>query len=203
MSTRLQVMGVALLVFLATAATHGASVWSASAQEPVDTPREVRIGLLLADLTEVRDAEQAFAADVVLTARWKDARLASGDNTRTLNLDDVWHPTLMVYNRRALRESMPKEVIVRTDGNVTYIQRYTGLFSAPMHLREFPKDRQEFFIWLVSPARVGPSVTLVPDESLTALQVSELSISDWRIDELALTVKPFKLSPDSPVNPGS
>jgi hypothetical protein len=202
MSMRSRAISLAVLVFLAVAATIGASALSASAQEPVDTPREVRVGLLLADLTEVRDAEQAFAADVVVAASWKDASLASEDRIRTLNLDEVWHPTLMVYNRRSVRESMPKEVIVRTDGNVTYIQRYTGLFSAPMDLREFPKDRQEFFVWILSPARVGPSVTLIPDESLTALQASELSISDWRIGELGMSVEPFQLSPDSPVNPG-
>ena len=202
MNKRLQAIGLAVFVLLAAAAILGASARAATVQAPVNMPREVKIGLLLADLTEVHDAERAFAADVVLVASWKDASLATGDDIRTLDLDEVWHPTLMLYNRRSVSESMPKEVIVRPDGTVTYLQRYTGLFSAAMDLREFPKDRQEFFVWVVSLARFGPSVTLVPEESMAALRAPELSIRDWRIGDLVLSKEPLQISRDSPVNPG-
>ena len=119
------------------------------AQEPFGEPREVRIALLLTDLTEVNGAEQSFSADVFMAASWHDPELVDGSaGLRTLAYDDVWHPTLLIYNRRSVTESMPNEVVVRPDGTVTYAQRFTGEFSSPMSLRDFPRDSQEFFVWL-------------------------------------------------------
>jgi len=174
-----------------------------TAQELFGPPREVKIGLLMTDMTEVNGAEQSFSADVFMIATWHDPELAGGsDQVRTLDYDDVWHPTLLIYNRRSVTESMPQEVMVRPDGTVTYLQRYTGDFSAPMSLREFPRDRQEFFVWLVAPTRVGANVTLVPDESIVALRTEELSISDWKVGEASLTMQEFQVAPGAPRNPG-
>lgn len=47
-----------------------------------------------------------------------------------------------------MSETLPAEVVVQPDDTVTCLQPYTGLFSVPMNLREFPSDRQEFFVWL-------------------------------------------------------
>ena len=175
----------------------------AAAQEAFGQPREVRIGLLMTDLTEVNGAEQSFTADVFMLATWRDPELAGGtDGIRTLDYDEVWHPTILIYNRRAVTESMPYQVTVRPDGTVTYLQRFTGQFSAPMSLREFPRDRQEFYVWLVSPTRTGANVTLVPDESVAALVTSELSISDWDVGNARVTLEDFQAAPGAPTNPG-
>ena len=180
-----------------------AIVSPAAAQEPLGPPREVKIGLLMTDMTSVNGSEQSFTADVFVVATWHDPELVEGsDQIRSLSLDNVWHPTLLIYNRRSVTESMPREVMVRPDGTVTYAQRYTGDFSAPMDLREFPRDQQEFFVWLVSPTRVGANVTLVPDESIVALRTAELSISDWEIGEASLTEAEFQVAAGAPVNPG-
>ena len=180
-----------------------AIVLPAAAQEPFGPAREVQIGLLLTDMTRVNGAEQSFTADVFVVASWVDPELVDGsDQVRTLDFDDVWHPTLLIYNRRSVTESMPREVMVRPDGTVTYAQRYTGDFSAPMNLREFPRDRQEFFVWLVSPVRVGANVTLAPLESMAALRTDQLSISDWKVGEASLTMQEFQVAPGAPVNPG-
>ena len=157
----------------------------------------------MTDMTEVNGAEQSFSADVFMIATWHDPELVDGsDQIRTLDYDDVWHPTLLIYNRRSVTESLPHEVMVRPDGTVTYLQRYTGDFSAPMDLREFPRDRQDFFVWLVAPTRVGANVTLVPDESIVALRTEQLSISDWKVGEASLAVEEFQVAPGAPVNPG-
>jgi len=173
------------------------------AQDPFGEPREVKIGLLMTDLTEVNGAEQSFSADVFMIATWHDPDLGDGSaGIRTLDYDDVWHPTLLIYNRRSVTESMPNEVMVRPDGTVTYLQRFTGQFSSPMSLREFPRDRQEFFVWLVAPTRVGANVTLVPDESIVALRTDHLSISDWEVGEATLIMQEFQVAPGAPSNPG-
>lgn len=179
-----------------------ASTASSAAAQGSEAPREVRVGILLVDLTQVRDAEQTFAADVFVAATWHDPELAGGEGVRTRGLDEVWHPTLLLYNRVTASESLPDEVVVRPDGSVTWVQRYTGLFSAPMDLREFPKDRQEFYVWLVSPVRVGPAVTLLADTSLAALRNAQLSISDWEVGEPELAETSFQMAPGAPANPG-
>jgi hypothetical protein len=174
-----------------------------AAQDPFGEPREVKIGLLMTDMTEVNGAEQSFSADVFMLATWHDPdRVDASAGMRTLDYEDVWHPTILIYNRRSVTESMPREVMVRPDGTVTYLQRFTGQFSAPMNLREFPRDRQEFFVWLVAPTRAGANVTLVPDTSIVALRTGELSISDWKVGEASIAVEPFQVAPGAPVNPG-
>ena len=47
-----------------------------AAQEPGDQAREVKIAMLLADMTEVDGARQSFTADVFLVASWHDPELA-------------------------------------------------------------------------------------------------------------------------------
>jgi len=173
-----------------------------AAQESTETSREVKIGLVVTDVIGVNGAEQSFTADVFMVASWQNPDLAGGESRRTLDLDDVWHPTLLIINRRSVTESLPTEVTVLPDGTVTYLQRYTGQFSAPMDLREFPRDRQEFFVHLVAPAVSGPNVTLVPDESIVSLRSEQLSISDWKVGEAVLEVAEFQVAPGAPAHPG-
>lgn len=174
----------------------------APAQEPTGTPREVNIALILTDLTEVNGAAQSFLADVFMVATWNDPNLAGAEGKRTLDLDDVWHPTLLIMNRRSVTESLPTEVVVQPDGGVMYLQRFTGQFSAPMNLHEFPRDRQEFFVQVVAPSVGGAEVTLVPDESIVAHRAVDLSISDWKIGNAELTVDEYQVAPGAPSHPG-
>jgi hypothetical protein len=199
MSTRLRADWV-LTALLAVSTLIAAPV---QAQEPVGEPREVKISLLMTDLTEVDGAAQAFSADVFLLATWEDPELADDSaEIRTFDLNEVWHPTLLIYNRRSVRESLPQEVIVYPDGTVTYLQRFIGQFSIPMDLQEFPRDRQEFFVWVISPTRAGANVSFVPDESVTALRTRELSISDWELGQPRLTIEALQVASGAQANPG-
>ena len=173
----------------------------AAAQEGVE-PRQVQIGILLADLSEVDGAAQAFSADIFVIATWIDPALAGADDVRTIELEDVWHPSLVIFNARDVSSSMPDEVVVLPDGTVTYLKRYTGDFSSQMNLREFPRDRQEFSVWIVSPARIDGAVKLSTYDDLAALRVPNLSVSDWGMGDPTLEEKVFQLGPDSPVNQG-
>ena len=174
----------------------------AAAQEPTETSREVKIGIVVTDVISVDGAEQSFSADVFIVATWQDPNLAGSEGRLTLDLDEVWHPTLLIINRRSVTESLPNEVTVLPDGTVTYLQRFTGQFSAPMDLREFPRDQQEFFVHLVAPAVSGPSVTLVPNESVVSLRAEEFSISDWKVGEAVLETAEFQVAPGAPTHPG-
>ena len=182
------------------------SLWialPAEAQGPSGEPREVQVGLILVDLTEVNGAQQTISADVLMLATWHDPDLrGTSTEPRTMAHDDVWHPTLLIYNQRSVSESLPHDVTVQPDGTVSYIQRFTGTFSIPMNLRDFPLDSQDFFVWLVSPQRFGGNVTLVPLRDQATLRVQQLSISDWEVGDARLDEAPFQAAPGAPVNPG-
>lgn len=154
-----------------------------------DAPRDVGVALLMADLSAVDGASQSFDADVFMLATWTDASLAdpAAEELRTMQVDDVWHPTLVMYNLRSATRPFPDEVGVRRDGTVTYLQRYVGEFSDRMDLRDFPLDRQEFVVTVAAAVNVGANVTLTPDLSMGVLRTEEFSVSDWKIGEARLT----------------
>ena len=177
------------------------SIPPGSPAQEVGDAREVQVGLLLVDLTDVNAADQTMSADILMMATWQDPDLA-GAEQRTLPYESVWHPVLLIYNERSVRESLPREVSVQPDGTVLYVQRYSGTFSIQMDLKDFPRDEQEFFVWVVNPQRLGSPARLKPLEDQIAYQVDRLSISDWEVGSARLDVAPFQATPDAPVNPG-
>ncbi len=193
--------GLAILVTAGTILAHAPHTGQDQAQTTVpahtsnDIP-EVSVYLYLTDLFEISGSDQSFLADVFLVARWHDSQLAGRfDETRTLNVDEVWHPNLLIVNQRTIDSSLPEVVRVDSDGNVQYSQRFTGRFSAFMDLRDFPLDRQEFEIWVVAARLGGSRVELVPDSSIVTLANDRLSISDWTVGEPRLRPAEFRATP--------
>ncbi|KPJ94297.1 MAG: hypothetical protein AMS18_03945 [Gemmatimonas sp. SG8_17] len=162
-----------------------------------EAPR-VSVFLYLADLVEIAGSEQAFVADVFVAARWNDPTLAGEyEGVRTLDLEEVWHPILVVVNERGAYRSLPEVVNVDPVGNVQYTVRLTGRFSATMDLKDFPLDRQVFDIWVVAPLLGGNRVELLPDTTASVLRNGQLSISDWTIGDPELVVKEYQATPQA------
>ncbi len=167
----------------------------ADAQQDVPV-REVRVTIYLADLSEITGADQSFQADVFLAATWQDPQLVGAYDTAVdLPSSQVWFPDMVIVNQRGASPTLPNRVRVQPDGSVRYIQRFNGRFSASMDLKEFPRDRQQFQIWVVAPARAGERVELVPDTSAARLQNDGLSITDWQIASPVLESAPFTAGP--------
>ena len=195
------------LVAISAVLWHGlASQLEAGPTTPIqqETPvREIAILIYLADVVEIAGSDQSFFADVFIRALWHDPELEGAfEEARDLELDDVWNPRLIVMNRRDGTPSLPEVVRVRPDGTVSYLQRITGRFSAPMDLRDFPFDRQEFHIWIVALSRAGERVELVPDTTAVVLRPEHLSISDWSVGEPTLRSHEFHATPDATPLPG-
>lgn len=172
-----------------------AVVLAAEAEPQQETPT-VRVLMYLADLQSINGSEQSFTADVFVAARWTDPTLAGDyDGIRTLGLDEVWHPVLLVVNERATTRSLPEVVNVDPNGNVQYTFRTRGDFGVPMNLQDFPLDRQELSVWVIAPPLGGNLVELVPDTSVSVLQNGDLSISDWTIGDPALVAREFTATP--------
>jgi hypothetical protein len=170
---------VRLVSVLLVAAAATATVARAQATGPA--PREITASAYLADLVRVTGSDQSFVADLVLRLEWQDPTLADPEGgTRTLPAADIGWPGLQVVNERDVDRMLPEAVEVGADGTVLYRQRYMGVFSTRMDLRDFPLDRQRLSIELVLPGVRAEDVRFVLDpDDLVA--VEQPTVADWRL----------------------
>ena len=152
--------------------------------DPEGTPTRVSAGVFLLDLYKIDDVAQTFSADLILSLRWRDSRLARGmdpgaDALRNYPLAQVWNPSPILLNARDASPLEPEMVRVRADGECRYSQRFEGAFSFKSDLADFPFDRQTLTVQVVIPPRAG-DVELAPDEALSGLW-GDVSIPNWRL----------------------
>ena len=183
---------ICLLTTIILPASVSASDNVTSPQDQVlhqNDPDEVFYVVYLADVTEINGQEQSFDVNMAVRLRWKDERLAHSDSVpRTLPLEDVWNPMLLVANQRGrLDSSLPEIVEVEPDGTVRYLQRYIGTVTQPLRLSKFPRDTHTFTIQFVSPGYRSGTLKFVPDRADRSDQMiggsmsEKLSLPDWHI----------------------
>lgn len=152
------------------------------------------------DIDDIDGANQNFTVNVFLFMKWKDQRLAfEGDSTRTLPLEEVWNPRVMVTNKQYfVRRSLPEIVRVTSDGVVTYRQRFVGPLSQPLKLSEFPFDKHVFTIQFAAPGYTCDEVVFVPMPSEKQPEIvgggiaDILSVPDWKIMKYVAQARPYK-----------
>lgn len=143
----------------------------------------IDLAIKVLDISEIDGASQTFTANVVVIARWRDDRLKSKKNHRTLALDDVWNPMLQITNQQRLLTTFSDKVVVSADGQVEWIQRYWGKFSQPLDLHDFPLDEHTFTIRIVSAGADFENVRLqvVEKGGFRSGLANKLSLPDWEI----------------------
>ena len=150
---------------------------------------DVEFIVFVLDIDEINGALQNFVVNVFIRMTWRDKRLAKeGIGVRTIPLEEVWNPQLIIANRQTfVRTSLPKVVQVTADGTVTYQQRFVGPLSQPLRLSEFPFDKHVFTIQFVATGSTSKGVNFVPATSLYHPDISggalykTLSLADWKI----------------------
>jgi hypothetical protein len=157
-------------------------------------PTEVELEIFLIDVDEVDGASQSFEANMGYMLRWKDPRLAhEGMDGRSRPLSEIWHPRLQLINQQRVWKSFPDVVEIAPSGDVTYRQRVWGSFSQPLHLREFPFDRQVFEILLVAAGYTSEQVALVvdPDSRISRrFSLPDWNVIDWKIESGSIETVP-------------
>jgi hypothetical protein len=154
--------------------------------QPPSPSVEVKVGTYLIDLLKIDDVEQLFNADVIVRIEWQDKRLVNGSGmARTMPLDAVWNPQMIVANLRNVKTHLPDVVEVSPEGVVTYRQRMIGDFTARLDLREFPKDQQRLGIQVIAQGYTPEEVYFVHDKNFTG-RSEELTISDWAIGDVVV-----------------
>lgn len=153
-------------------------------------PTRVGVTLVFLDLVEIDDVAQEYTADIFFRVEWLDQRLALADETaseRIVPLSDVWWPQLVALNRRTAQTLLPQVVHVDAAGNAFYDQRFYGVLSARLDLREFPGDQQTLPVQILS-FRYSPEEVELEVQALS--RAEELSLTGWTIEGESSEVAP-------------
>ena len=195
-------LGIPFLLTLALLACLIAPAWSAtnmatSRPNAGAGPTPVNVYLYLVDVFEVSGSDQAFNADVVLIAEWRDPNLAGKWTTiQSTKMEDVWEPRLQVLNQRGVSALLPQRVEIHPEGLVRYRQRWSGRFTARMDLRDFPLDRQRFHVQVISLGYSRDEVELIPDlGGKRSGRAEQLSVTDWRLGPARMEMADFEPTP--------
>ena len=182
-----------LLIWLLSLAVPAfAAEQPASVELPVK-PTKVKVAVYVIDLIEIDGASQTFQADIAARFSWNDPRLAqAGAGVRRMPLEDVWHPGLLVVNRRSSDRSMPEVVEVSEDGEVLYRQRAISTFSVPLDLRKFPHDQQRLFVQVAGAGHELDEVELIVDQERSG-SAESFSITDWKVGEISMRSGPYEI----------
>jgi glycine receptor alpha-4 len=160
-------------------------------------PTPVNVYLYVVDVFDVSGSDQAFTADVVLIAEWRDPKLAGRWTAiENMKMEDVWEPRLQLVNQRGASALLPQRVEIHPEGLVRYRQRWSGRFTARMDLRDFPLDRQRFHVQVVSLGYSRDEVELIPDlGGKRSGRAEQFSITDWKLGPTRMEMADFELAP--------
>ena len=162
-------------------------------------PTTVELSIVVLNVMAINDVDESFTADFVVSAKWRDERLAwereSDVSAMTYALEDAWDPTMLISNERNLRAEFPKELKVSPDGAVEYLQRFRGELSASLQLHDFPADIQRLPIRIVFVGHSPEELRLEVDQESTAM-LESAGLSGWTIDLAASRLDPLVVDND-------
>ncbi|MEM8630854.1 MAG: hypothetical protein AAGF74_06445 [Pseudomonadota bacterium] len=157
-------------------------------------PVEVSVAFAVVDLMGVDDVNQQLDLDLRAALAWRDPRLVGFEGCR-FGVTEVWVPRLELFNSsnlRAQRTNRRDQVQIGENGEVRYVQRFTGLVSSYHNLRNFPFDRHDFHINFGSLVEDSSQLVLVADTEDTFIS-KRLNIEGWRVEGVSLVAAPEEL----------
>ena len=139
---------------------------------PGERPFEVTAGFFLVNLSGVAERSETFDADLYLSFRWRDTRLAfEGSEPRryledqaTARLGEIWWPQLEFVNTAAATHTN-RSLSIEPDGTVSYVVGVTSEFRTDLDLRRFPLDRQTLTVVVESFTWTEDQMVFVPDRT--------------------------------------
>ncbi|MEX2205510.1 MAG: hypothetical protein WEF50_04705 [Myxococcota bacterium] len=172
---------------------QGAALASDALRGPPEggAPTQVAVGVFVSDVNAVTEEDETFEFEGILTASWRDPRLAFDParagvsekvyqgNYQFAEVFDGWWPQLFLSNESGQFEDQYVLVRVAPEGQVTWTQEFNAVAEMPMNLRRFPFDRQRFEA-IFEVLGFGPErVVLVADPATTGATAKGVSIAQW------------------------
>ena len=179
-----------------------------SAVLSVDEPIEVRVAVQLDQVTDVNQKSENFSIVGNFLMGWKDEGFAFDpaececdeklfstrqfeEWTRTKRL--TW-PRFLFYNQQGNRWIQEDVFVVRPDGEVGYVERFTLTLQAPdFDFVRYPFDRQKFDVHVVSLHR-DTNYVFVPDPEYNMMG-TQLGEEEWRVGAHRTYVDSIELGP--------
>lgn len=161
-------------------------------------PTPVSVSMYIIDISEIDDRHQTFAAELYFGARWRDPRLARGpasESTCTFKLLDIWNPRLRLINQRDVAKRFEDVVSVDSAGNVSYEQRFAGVFIAAGDVSEFPFDERRLAISMAASGFTEDDISLAFDPNLSGRR-DAFSVANWSISAAETDVSPVHVLGD-------
>ena len=159
-------------------------------------PTKVEVTAAILDIDQISGADQSFDANFFYMLRWTDPRLAHDQERKSMPLNEVWHPRVQILNQQRIWPTFPEVVSISPEGQVVYRQRVWGTFSQHLDLRDFPFDRQDLSIQLLTADYTAKHLKLVIDprsQIAERLSLPDWDIVAWSVD--ATTIKPLPTLP--------
>ena len=155
----------------------------------------VAIGANLQQITDVDQKAENYGAVYVLEMRWNDPGQAfspdecrcqfktftgSGFNSLVSDENFRW-PEFNIFNQQDNRWIQNQGIIVQSNGDMTYFERFTTTLQAPdFNFRSFPFDTQEFYLRVDS---LFPENFFQFDGSQEYSEMGEqLGEEEWQVD---------------------
>ncbi len=192
------------LCFIAMMSVNVAQATDAGMPNPPGSPTEVKLGVFLADIIDMDEVEEAFQAELILIAEWKDPRLAfdadvEGSNYKLFQgefqfneLFSGWWPQLLIVNEIGSGDINALRITVWSDGTVRYKDQRNVTLETPMALQSFPFDVQTLHADIISFGDYSDQVKLVVDENVLGAteeyaEVNQkVNIAQWDLVNLDL-----------------
>lgn len=205
----LAVAGVLMLVGAATASAPASPASRVSVARPDANggPTKVSVAIWIADIDSIDSANQNYVANVFVVLRWKDSRLAhDGTGLRAYELSQIWDPRVVVINEIGMvRKTLPEIAEVTSSGEVVYRQRYVGVFSQALNLKDFPFDSHVFRFYLGAMGHSPADVEFVADDRFHYPEgpryapgagiADDISLPDWDIQWTQTRALPYSPAP--------
>jgi hypothetical protein len=155
--------------------------------DPEGVPTPVKMGILVADITEVDDVAQSIEGDFIAKMQWQDPRLVDFAGCR-FPTSAVWFPRVDLLNSNQLtrrRTLAANQVRVLQDGDIVHVQRSFGSIATYHDLSRFPFDNHEFRLRIAEFDYSSDELILIPDEEFTDL-ADLINIPDWTIHDVSI-----------------
>ncbi len=185
---------IACLTFVALTSSSSAKTYPLTRPIPKDggaTP--VYVAMALLDIDEINSADQNFTANLFMTVRWEDPRLAhEGPGEIIIPSEKAWHPELQFVNQQKIWPTLPEVLHIEPSGQVQYYQRIWGPFSQPLDVKDFPFDSQDFEARVASVGARPDDIDFQADPDSPSGLAPKFSLPDWGVTGWALDFTPYK-----------
>ncbi|ABE40027.1 conserved hypothetical protein [Rhodopseudomonas palustris BisB5] len=160
----------------------------------VELPVQVRIGLRVLDITEVKEVAGRARLSIEVTQRWTDprrrfdpvqvgaARIDRVGDEAAQFIASIWTPGVAIDNQIGEPRSKTEAVSAYADGGIVLVERYEADFRVPINMSAFPFDRQKLPLSFSLPRYAKQDAMLVTTEfdRVFSRIESRLSVIDWR-----------------------